>query len=422
MTTKEAKEFFEALDFMAEEKEIDPQYLAEKVRNAILLAVRKQFDGVENIQVEMDPEKSKVKVCVLKEVVEEVNDPCNEILLEAALTHSKRARVGKPVEIKVDSKHIGRIAAQAAKQQIRQGLKEAEREQMASRMGDKVGEVITVRVEQTDPISGNTVVKIDDNQVILFKSEQLPGDTLEAGDLIKVYAADISSNDRRCTLKISRTHPNLVRRLFELEVPDIYNGQVEIKSIAREAGFRTKISVAGKDEDLDPVGACIGAKGARVNAIVEELGGEKIDIIKYSDDPAEYIAGALSPAKVVEVEIVEDEENDERVAFVSVPDSQLSLAIGNRGQNAKLAARITGFKIDISPESGFYGEDKKSSLKDKIERRLLEKQEKLNLKEQESKALEDEMAEVSDIDETEEFDMLACDVEQMLQEKELAKD
>lgn len=410
MNTKEAKEFFEALDFMAADKGIDPEFLAEKVKTAIKLAVRKQYHGINNINVVMDSDKAKFKVSISKMVVDEVEDSANEILLDAALAHSKRARLGELVEIKIDSKNIGRIAAQAAKQQIRQGVRDVEMEQMSERMGDRVGDVITARVERVEPISKNVIMRIDDNDVVLFKNEQLPGDEYVPGDMVKVYAVNISSNDRRCTLKISRIHPNFVKRMLELEVPEVYEGKIEIKQIAREAGFRTKVAVISNDPDLDPVGSCIGNRGIRISTIVNELGGEKIDVIKYSDDPKEFIAQALSPARVVEIELFND-KSGEKIAFVSVPDSQLSLAIGNRGQNAKLAAKLTGFKIDISPESGFYGEDAKSTLKEKLENRL---KEKAQLEKEKETVVEEE----SFYDPIEEADIHAFEVENMLDDCE----
>lgn len=408
------KEFFEALELMATEKGLDLDYLIEKVKNAIVLAVRKQYDGVEQVNVVFVPEKAQMKVSYRKMVVDEVTDPANEILLETALNHSRRARVGEPIDITVDAKKIGRIAAQAAKQQIHQDMRKAEREQMEAQMGDKVGEVISARVERIDPVNGNVLLDIDGNQVMLFANEQLPNDRFEVGDRIRVYAVDISSNDRRCTLRLSRTHPGLVRRLLELEVPEIYNGLIEVKGIAREAGFRTKIAVASNQENLDPVGSCIGAKGIRINQIVQELGGEKIDVIPYREEPQEYIREALSPAKVVEVEILEDEQKKGRIAFVSVPDSQLSLAIGHCGHNAKLAARLTGYKIDISPESGFYGEDRQSTLKEKLEARLA--QQEATKKEDASTTKEGDSSEFNTEDE--EYDLRCIEVEQMLEQAE----
>ena len=213
---------------------------------------------------------------------------------------------------------------------------------------------MTGKVQRVEPQTGNVTLEIDHNEVMLFRNEQLETDEFVEGDFVKVYVSDIVASDRRCNLKISRTHRDLVKRLFETEVPEIFDGTVVIKSISREAGSRSKLAVYSADENVDAVGACIGPKGARVARIVDELGGEKIDVVRYSDDPKEFISQALSPATVVGVDILDEEA---RTCRVTVPDHQLSLAIGNKGQNAKLAARLTGYKIDIRPESGFYGEE-----------------------------------------------------------------
>lgn len=410
-----SKDFFNALDMMAAEKGIDPADLAEKIKTAIILAVRKQYNGVDKVNVIFDPESTQIKVSYSKMVVDEITDPTNEMLIDEAKNYSKRAKVGEPVEILVDSKRIGRIAAQAAKQQIRQGVREVEREQRAAQMEDKVGEIISAKVEKVDPISKNALLNIDDeNQVMLFANEQLPTDNFQPGDRVKVYAVDVSSTERRCTLKLSRTHPGLIRRLLEMEVPEIYSGLIEIKGIAREAGFRTKVSVAGNQENLDPVGSCIGEKGIRINQIVQELGGEKIDVIPYKEDAKEYIKEALSPAKVVEIEVLEDENKKERVAFVSVPDSQLSLAIGNRGRNAKLAARLTGYKIDISPESGFYGEDRYSSLKEKLAQRIAQKEAEAS----QTQSKEEPFFKRNEEEINEEYDIHCIEIEQMLESQD----
>ena len=347
-------EFFEALLLLEKEKGIPGDYLIEKIANAVTIAVRRDYDGVEAVNVIIDPEGQKFKVSISKMVVEEVEDPANEITLDEALTYSKRARVGNPVEIKLETKQFGRIAAQTAKHVIRQGIREAERNQMLEQFNNKLHEVVTATVHKVEPATGNATLEIDKNEVLLFKNEQIPGEELYEGDKIKVYVVDVLATDKRCTLKVSRTHRDLVKRLFEMEVPEIFDGTVEVKAISREAGSRSKMAVWAKDENVDAVGACIGPKGARVASIVDELCGEKIDVIKYSDDPAEFIKRALAPADVVSVEIVDEEL---RQARVRVPDHQLSLAIGNKGQNAKLAARLTGYKIDIRPESGFYGEE-----------------------------------------------------------------
>lgn len=347
-------EFFDALELLAKEKEIPLEYLLERIKTAIGMAVKRDYGGVENVLVDIDDDTRKFKVSMVKTVVAEVEDPANEIALDDALKANKRAKLGDTVEIKLETKQFGRIAAQTAKHVIRQGIREAEREQMIEQFRSKLHEVVTGKVQRIEPQTGNVTLEIDGNEVMLFRNEQLESDSFVEGDYVKVYVSDITANDKRCNLKISRTHRDLVKRLFETEVPEIFDGTVVVKAISREAGARTKLAVYSADENVDAVGACIGPKGTRVAHIVDELGGEKIDVVPYSEDPKEFIAQALSPAKVVGVEILDEES---RTCRVTVPDHQLSLAIGNKGQNAKLAARLTGYKIDIRPESGFYGED-----------------------------------------------------------------
>lgn len=359
-----SNDFFDALELISKEKGIPPAYLADKIANAILIAVKKDYPGTENVNVTFDLESRKYNVSIVKRVVEEVQDEENEITLEEARTFSKRARVGSDLEIKLKTEQFGRIAAQTAKHVIRQGIRDIEREILMEKMGGKVGEVVSVVVQSVDPTNGNAVVRLEENETLLFQNDQLPDDHLHAGDRIKVYVVDVVLNEKRRALKISRTHKDLVKRLFEMQVPEIADGLVEIKAVAREAGFRSKIAVCTNDENIDPVGACIGAKGMRVNSIIEELGGEKIDVIQYDENPEHFIAAALAPAKVVKIDLYDEKE---KIAFVSVPDGQLSLAIGNKGQNAKLSARLTGYKIDISPESGFYGEDKQARIEARLE-------------------------------------------------------
>lgn len=350
-------EFFDALLLLEKEKGVPADYLLEKIKAAIVIAVKRDFGGVENVLVEINPETRKFKVAIVKEVVDEVEDPALQITLDEARKYNKKAQVGGAVEIKLETKQFGRIAAQTAKHVIRQGIREGEREQMLAQYESKLNEVVTAVVQKIDPRTGNATIEIDKNEAVLFKSEQIPGEELVEGDRIRVYVSDLMNNDKRCSLKVSRTHRDLVKRLFEMEVPEIYDGTVEVKSISREAGSRTKIAVYSKDENVDAVGACIGPKGIRVANIVDELNGEKIDVVRYSEDPVEFISQALSPAEVVSVEIIDPET---RACKVRVPDHQLSLAIGNKGQNAKLAARLTGYKIDIRPESGFFGEDEEA--------------------------------------------------------------
>ena len=262
-------------------------------------------------------------------------------------------KAGDEYSIPLKTKDFGRIAAQTAKHVIRQGIREAERGQLFAEFSSRQHDIVTATVLRTDQVRGNVTLELGKSEAVLPKGEQVPGEEYADGARIKVYVVDVVNGEKGPRIMISRTHPGLVKRLFEMEVPEIFDGTIEVKSISREAGSRTKIAVWSNDENVDPVGACIGPKGQRVSAIVEELGGEKIDVVRYSADPAEFIAAALSPADVVSVEVDPDGAKSCRV---SVPDHQLSLAIGNKGQNARLAAKLTGWKIDIKPESGFYGE------------------------------------------------------------------
>ena len=303
------------------------------------------------VHCDIDPEKEKIKVYVTKNVVEEIEDPDTDILLEDAQKIRKSAKVGKTIDIPLKTKQFGRIIAQNAKHVIRQGIKEAERNKQLAEFQSKNQELITAKVNRIDPVTGSASLEIGNTIAILPKNEQIPGEEFHEGDNIKIFVVDVKESNRGPKIMISRTHPGLVRRLFETEVPEIYDGTIEIKSVSREAGSRTKIAVYSKDEEIDPVGACIGPKGQRVSNIVDALDGEKIDIVKYSDDVCEFISAALAPADVCAVEILDEQVKSCRA---TVPDDQLSLAIGNKGQNVRLAAKLTGWKIDIRPESGFY--------------------------------------------------------------------
>ncbi len=351
---KDTKEFFAALKFMEEEREIPQKYLAEKIANAIVVALRKDYGNNDNVTCVIDTEKMVFSVTVRKTVVETVTDPLTEITAEDAIKIDKKAVVNGFVDIALNTKQFGRIVAQTAKHVIRQGIREVERNQTIAEFQDRNHELLTAVVQQIDPKTGNANVTIGKTETILPKLEQVPDEELREGDHIKVYVVDVKDTEKGPKIMISRTHPGLVKRLFETEVPEIFDGTIEIKSVSRQAGSRTKLAVFSPDPEVDPVGACIGQRGARVNNIVEELKGEKIDIVKYSDDPVVFIGEALSPAKVLSVEI---ESESPKICRVTVPDSQLSLAIGNKGQNARLAAKLTGWKIDIRPESGFYGEE-----------------------------------------------------------------
>lgn len=345
------KEFFEAVELMEKEKGIDAEYLYEKISNAIIVAVKKDYNGKDVVSCDIDPEKKTMRVYVHLNIVAEVTDPDTEITVEDAKKYREDAAEGEVLEIDLDTKSFGRIAAQTAKHVIRQGIKEAERGQVIKEFQSKSRDLVTAKVARIDPINGNVTLEIGKSSAVLPHSEQVPGEAFTVGELTKVYIVDVKETERGPRVMISRTHSGLVKRLFEQEVPEIYDGIVTIHSVSREAGARTKMAVSSNDENVDAQGACIGQRGARVNKIVEVLGGEKIDVVKYSEDPAEFIAAALAPANVLKVEILDEEK---KTCQVTVPDHQLSLAIGNRGQNARLAARLTGWNIDIKPESGFY--------------------------------------------------------------------
>lgn len=344
------KEFFEALSLLEQENGIDTAVLVEKIEQGILKAVKRDYPNTdeENIVVKIDLEKNRLTLKINKNVVETVEDEANEITLEDALEISKRAKIGSQVAIKLNPAKFGRVAAQSAKQSIKHDIKEIEREKLLAQYQGKEHECVSATVQKVEPVTGNAVLTIDGSEVYLVKNEQIPGEVLHEGDIIKIYVVGIVNPERRPTVRISRTHKDLVKRLFELEVPEVYDGTVEIMSISREAGARSKVAVWSKDENVDAVGACIGPRRSRISAIVNELNGEKIDIIPYSEDDAEFISAALSPADVIKVTLAED---GTKACEVVVPDNQLSLAIGNRGQNAKLAAKLTGYKIDIGPEN-----------------------------------------------------------------------
>lgn len=348
------KEFFEALKIMEAEKGIPAEFIANKISTAIITAVRKEYGGREIVFCDIDCEKQKFSVYLKKNVVEEIEDEYADILFEDAYKINKRSKVGGTVNIKLDTKHFGRIVAQTAKHVIRQGIRDVERDQALAEFQSRNRELVTAVVQRIDPKTGNASLTIGHSEAMLPKAEQVPGESLKEGDHIKVYIVDVKDTEKGPKVMLSRTHPGLVKRLFENEVPEIYDGTIEIKAISRQAGSRTKMAVCSENSEIDAVGACIGPKGARVNTIVEELAGEKIDIVKYSEDPAAFVSEALSPSKVVSVEIISEEP---RSCRATVPDSQLSLAIGNGGQNVRLAVKLTGWNIDIRPESGFYGED-----------------------------------------------------------------
>ena len=317
----------------------------EKIEAALTAAYKKEYGNNTNVRVVIDPAKKDVRLYQQKEVVEEVTDPETQISLADAKAISKRYTVGKVVETEVKTKNFRRLSAGAAKSVIIQGIREGERRVMQEAYENKREEIITATVSKVDPESGNVVLETGTSYATLLKSEQIPGEILHVGDRIRVFVMEVNRESRGPLVTLSRVHPGLVRRMFELEIPEIADGVVMVKGVAREAGSRTKIAVMSRDADVDPVGACIGNHGMRISAILDELRGEKIDIVKYSEDPAEYVAAALAPATVLDVEMT-----GERACRVLVDADQLSLAIGKEGQNARLAARLTGHKVDIKAE------------------------------------------------------------------------
>ena len=347
-------EIFASLRELEKIKGIPVDYMVERLKQALTNAYRKDREDhrdvpAENVVVNLSEEG--LSMHQIKTVVEELTDLALEIPLDAARRINPNANVGDTVAIPVDIQKFGRIAAQTAKQVVIQGIREAERGVMYESYSSKAQELLTGTVLRIDPNTGDMFIRIGQgNEVsdaVLRASEQIPGEKHAEGDLIRVYVLEVHKANRGPLVHVSRTHPNLVRRLFELETPEIADGQVEVRNIAREAGSRSKMAVRATMEGIDPVGACVGPRGGRVGAVVEELGGEKIDIVVWSEDPCEYVRSALSPADVISVSLIPGQ----KACRVIVPDDQLSLAIGKEGQNARLAARLTGYKIDIKPAS-----------------------------------------------------------------------
>lgn len=352
--TNKNPELYEALAAMEKERGISVEYMLAQIQKAIVTACKNTYGGNEDTLIRMEPDTGIFEVFLNKEAVETVLDSNREIQLDDARKINPSAQPGDKVGIKLDPKDFGRIVVQTARNIIRQGIRDGEKGQALAEYQSKLKEIVTATVEQVDKATGNATVRLGKSIAILPKNEQVPGEVINENDQIKVYIIDIKTGGKEPRALISRTHPELVKRLFESEVPEIFDGTVEIKSISREAGSRTKLAVASRDENVDAVGACIGPKGQRVSTIVEALNGEKIDIVEYSEDPVKFITAALSPAEVVRVDI---DPNVDKACKATVPDSQLSLAIGNKGQNVRLAAKLTGWKIDIRPESGFFGEE-----------------------------------------------------------------
>ncbi len=338
-------EFFTALELLEKEKGIPQEYMIEKIEAALVSAFKKEYGSDTNVRVHIDPAKKDVRVFQQKEVVEVVEDPAVQISLADAKAISKRNTLGKIVEFEVKTKNFRRLSAGAAKSVIIQGIREGEHRAMQEAYESKREEIITATVDKVDYENGALVLNTGTGRAVLPRSEQIPGEYYEVGDKIKVFIQEVNKELRGPLVTLSRIHPGFVRRMFELEIPEIADGVVVIKGVSREAGSRTKIAVYSRDEDVDAVGACIGAHGMRIDSILSELGGEKVDIVKYSEDPAEYVTAALSPATVLSVEM-----DGERFCRVTVAPEQLSLAIGREGQNVRLAARLTGIKIDINAD------------------------------------------------------------------------
>ncbi len=351
----DGKEFFEAIHQIEQEKGIKPGYMMEKVTQALLSAYRRDHEGVgDNLYIEADETAGTVRLFLKKDIVEEVDNPATEISLTEARRALPQAELGDTVRMEVKARSFGRIAAQTARQVIIQGIREAEQGMIYDEFCTKEHELLTGTVTRIDPRNGSVSLRLHSGSeftdAYLGTSEQVKGERYTEGQRLKVYVVEVRKATKGPQVLISRTHPGLVKRLFEMEVPEVYDGTVEIRSVAREAGSRTKMAVWPTEPNVDPIGACVGPRGQRVNTIVEELKGEKIDIIRWSEDPTEYIAAALSPADVISVEEL-PAVGDAKSCRVVVPDDQLSLAIGKEGQNARLAAKLTGYKIDIKPAS-----------------------------------------------------------------------
>lgn len=354
-------EIFDALEIMSKENNIPMELLIDKIKQGVLKAVKREYPDCEEFaRIDVDANKRKFDVIFLRNVVDDEPTYINEINIDEARTVEPNCMVGDVIEYKMPTAALGRVAAQNAKQSIRHDIKEFERNKLISEFEGKVNENVSATVVRVEPNNGNATVSIDGNEVYFFKSDMIPGETINVGDIIKVYVVGIFGKDRKPTVKISRTHKDFVKRLFENEIPEIYDGIVEVKSISREAGVRTKIAVSSNDPNVDPVGSCIGPQKSRIANILKELNGEKIDIIVYDEDTAAFVAKALAPAEVVNSTINPENEKE---CKVTVPANQLSLAIGNKGLNAKLAARLTGVKIDIvSAENAESNEQKENAV------------------------------------------------------------
>lgn len=371
-------ELIHALNQLEKEKGINKDVILEAIEAALISAYKRNFGSSQNVKVTMDRENGDIKVFASKKVVDKVENSMTEINLEEARKYNKLVDTEDFVDIEVTPRTFGRIAAMTAKQVVMQRIKEAERGIIFDEFNNKESDIVTGIVQRTE--RKNVVVDLGKTEAVIPPTEQTPNEEYGFNERIKAYVIEVKKTTKGPQVILSRTHPGLIKRLFELEVPEIHDGTVEIKSISREAGSRTKIAVFSKIDNVDPVGACVGQKGARVQAVVDELRGEKIDIIKWDSDPGEYISSSLSPAKVIRVDVNEEEKS----ARVIVPDFQLSLAIGKEGQNARLAARLTGWKIDIKSESQLRATIEKELLNYDSSKEYIEEDLEEDLEESES--------------------------------------
>ncbi len=340
-----SSEFFESLELIEEEKGISRDVVLDALESALISAYKKHFGAVSDIGVVFDEESGAIRIIARKTIVEEVEDKETQISLEDAKAIDARYELGDVVEKEVTPASFGRIAAQTARQVVLQRIHEAERERMVNEYSDRENDIATGVVRRIE--KRNVMLEIEDTESVLMPNEQVRADNYKVGERYKVFVVEVADSVKGVHLVVSRSHPGLVRKLFELEVPEIEDGTIEVKALSREAGSRSKIAVHSTKDNVDPVGTCIGPKGMRVQEIIRELRGEKIDIIRYSDNPAEYVANALSPADVLTIDV----DEDKKMCSVTVPEDQLSLAIGKEGQNVRLAARLTGWKIDISAKA-----------------------------------------------------------------------
>ena len=383
-----SKELVAAMQLLEEEKGIKPEVIKEALESALALAYKKNYDQAQNVEVEFNDKTGDIKVYSVKEVVETNYDSTQEVSLEEALKINRAYEIGDKIKFEVTPKDFGRIATQTAKHVVLQRIREAERDIIYNEYIDYQDEILTGTVERKD--SRNVYVSLNRVEAMMPLSEQIPNEDLAIDQRVKVYVSKVDKTSKGPQIIVSRAHPDFLRRLFEQEVPEIYDGIVEVMSIAREAGDRSKVAVFSRDANIDPIGTCVGPRGARVQAIVNELNGENMDIVQYSEDPETFIKNAMNPAEVLNVHFMEEE----RTCIVVVPDYQLSLAIGKRGQNARLAARLTGYKIDIKSQDSYQ-----AYLEEKAERQaqaLEEAEEQVAIDDQLAANVEDEMLEINE--------------------------